>query len=49
MVNKAHDFGMARGKTYESVWAEVKPKLYKEGKPEPDQHKVVTRFAYALM
>ena len=41
MVNKAHDTGSANDKTYESIWAKAKPKLYKEGKPDPDQQKVV--------
>ena len=48
MVDKAHDLGKAKGKTYESIWAEVKPKLYKEGKPDPDQQKVIMEFAFAL-
>merc|ERR1712086_400355 len=41
--------GMSRGKTYESVWREIKPQLYKEGKPDPDQQDVVMEFAMAVM
>ena len=45
MVDKAHDLGKAKGKTYESLWADIKPKLG----PDSDQKDVIMKLAMKLM